>query len=295
MDQADPRPGAAVGAGGVARELSPATSDLAKTIDGTLQLLPQADLLSKCVTKVILPTGDIVIQDGALSTGKENYRSSGTPWSASPGRARTSTATACTCAFSRAAASRRSDRQGHAGGRGALRPQRPRADRQPAEVSGQRPPYRPDVPCYTQKVPDLHGAATGRPDTSTESTPPTLGDPTGTVAPLVGTVGDILNGLTRRSSRWPTRPCRRARSAGSPRRPATRSRRSPGALPSGRSASRRAAARRAAARRRSAGCGRHALGSRISRDDVAGQLLDRLNPFRAAGLGRTASKTGRGG
>jgi hypothetical protein len=31
---------------------------------------------------------------------------------------------------------------------------------------GRRPPYKPDVPCYTQKIPDLNGAATGPPDAS---------------------------------------------------------------------------------------------------------------------------------
>jgi hypothetical protein len=28
----------------------------------------------------------------------------------------------------------------------------------------QRPPYRPDVPCYTNKLPDLNSARTGAPD-----------------------------------------------------------------------------------------------------------------------------------
>ena len=29
---------------------------------------------------------------------------------------------------------------------------------------GKRPPYKPDVPCYTNRLPDLNGAATGPPD-----------------------------------------------------------------------------------------------------------------------------------
>ena len=36
---------------------------------------------------------------------------------------------------------------------------------------GQRPPYKPDVPCYTQKVPDLNGAATGPSDQNSPSVP----------------------------------------------------------------------------------------------------------------------------
>ena len=31
---------------------------------------------------------------------------------------------------------------------------------------GKKPPYKPDVPCYTNKLPDVNGAATGPPDGS---------------------------------------------------------------------------------------------------------------------------------
>ena len=34
------------------------------------------------------------------------------------------------------------------------------------DYPGKRPPYKPDVACYTQKIPDLNGAATGPPDAS---------------------------------------------------------------------------------------------------------------------------------
>ena len=59
---------------GLAAELSPATRDLAKAINGTVTLLPQQDLLAKCFDRVLLPTGDIKIDDGALSSGAENYK-----------------------------------------------------------------------------------------------------------------------------------------------------------------------------------------------------------------------------
>src|SRR5204862_8137205 len=59
---------------GLVNDLSPATQDLARVTDATIQLLPQADLLSKCATNVILPTGDIKINDGSLSTNRENYK-----------------------------------------------------------------------------------------------------------------------------------------------------------------------------------------------------------------------------
>src|SRR3954451_21447792 len=59
---------------GLVQELSPTTEDLAKLSNATLQLLPQADLVAKCATNVILPTGDIKINDGPLTSGAENYK-----------------------------------------------------------------------------------------------------------------------------------------------------------------------------------------------------------------------------
>jgi phospholipid/cholesterol/gamma-HCH transport system substrate-binding protein len=65
--------------GTLAPLLSQTTPSLAKLTDATVQLLPQVDLVSKCVTNVILPTGDIVINDGGASnpnlhTGVANYK-----------------------------------------------------------------------------------------------------------------------------------------------------------------------------------------------------------------------------
>jgi ABC-type transporter Mla subunit MlaD len=59
---------------GVAENLSPSVAHLSKVVSATKALLPQADLLAQCATKVILPTGDIKIDDGPLTTGAENYK-----------------------------------------------------------------------------------------------------------------------------------------------------------------------------------------------------------------------------
>jgi virulence factor Mce-like protein len=59
---------------GLARDLRPAVGNLAKLTNGTIQLLPQVDLVSKCFTKVVLPAGDIKVNDPPLSTGIENYK-----------------------------------------------------------------------------------------------------------------------------------------------------------------------------------------------------------------------------
>jgi virulence factor Mce-like protein len=59
--------------GGLAQQLAPATRDLAQATDAAIQLLPQTNLASLCATKVILPTGDVPIQD-EFTTGVENYK-----------------------------------------------------------------------------------------------------------------------------------------------------------------------------------------------------------------------------
>jgi ABC-type transporter Mla subunit MlaD len=65
--------------GTLAPLLSQTTPNLASLTDQTTLLLPQVDLVSKCVTNVVLPTGDVVIQDGGASnqnlhTGAANYK-----------------------------------------------------------------------------------------------------------------------------------------------------------------------------------------------------------------------------
>ncbi len=60
--------------GGLADLLQPTTASLAAVAADGIQTFKQGDLLSKCQTKVFLPTGDIKIEDGSLSTGVENYK-----------------------------------------------------------------------------------------------------------------------------------------------------------------------------------------------------------------------------
>jgi phospholipid/cholesterol/gamma-HCH transport system substrate-binding protein len=59
---------------GLVQVLKPATRDLAKATDGTVQLLPQVDLVDRCLLRNVLPTGDVVIQDPPLTTGLPNYK-----------------------------------------------------------------------------------------------------------------------------------------------------------------------------------------------------------------------------
>ena len=148
--------------GGLAEELSPATADLARLIDRATELLPQTDLASKCLRDVVLPDrrprhqrrvhdrrGEL--QGVLLRAGR-----------ASPARARTSTATACTCASRPAAARRRSRwaRDRRAPASCSATTSRCRSATGPC-YPGKRPPYKPDVPCYTAEAAGRQRAGRG--------------------------------------------------------------------------------------------------------------------------------------
>ena len=151
---------------GLARELRPTTAALSKVVDVSLDLFPQADLVAKCATRVILPTGDIKIDEGPLSTGVENYKSF---WYAMVGLAGEGANVDGNGMYVRfqPGGGDQTISTGKVGG--ALgdtlfgnAPSKPLGTR-PA-FPGKRPPYRADAPCFEQKIPDLNGAAVGKPD-----------------------------------------------------------------------------------------------------------------------------------
>jgi ABC-type transporter Mla subunit MlaD len=59
---------------GLVAELKPAVASLSSLTDESLVLLPQVDLVNRCVIRNILPTGDKPVEDGFLSTGLPNYK-----------------------------------------------------------------------------------------------------------------------------------------------------------------------------------------------------------------------------
>jgi virulence factor Mce-like protein len=150
---------------GVARELSPATSDLAKVIDESLDLLPQADLAAKCASRVVLPTGDVKISDGGLSSGAENYKEFWYTMVGLAGEGQNFDGNGMYVRFQPGGG----DQTISLGASGGLADKlfanailKPIGTR-PA-FPGRRPPYKPEVPCYKNRLPDLNGAATGAPD-----------------------------------------------------------------------------------------------------------------------------------
>jgi ABC-type transporter Mla subunit MlaD len=59
---------------GLVRNLQPATAALSSVTDEAIVLIPQIDLVNRCVIRNILPTGDKPLDDGFLSTGLPNYK-----------------------------------------------------------------------------------------------------------------------------------------------------------------------------------------------------------------------------
>jgi virulence factor Mce-like protein len=145
---------------GVAEQLSPATRDLSKLTDETLTLLPQVDLLSRCANHNLVPAANAKIQDGPFTSGVENYKE------------------LMYSLVGLAGEGENFDGNGmyvrvQSGGgdqtvtSGPLRGNSPAVLTNVPEVPlgsrpkfpGSLPPYRPDVRCYTNAVPDVNGPA----------------------------------------------------------------------------------------------------------------------------------------
>jgi phospholipid/cholesterol/gamma-HCH transport system substrate-binding protein len=58
---------------GLVADLRPASRDLARLVNTSSSFFPAADRLSRCVADVLLPTGDVAIQD-EFTTGQPNFR-----------------------------------------------------------------------------------------------------------------------------------------------------------------------------------------------------------------------------
>jgi len=168
---------------GLISDLSPATTDLARVTDRTISLLPQADLVAKCFSQVILPTGDIKIQDGpALTTDKENYKEFWYAMVGLAGEGQNFDGNGQYVRFQTGGGDQTIS-TGQFGGAVGDSPLGEVLFANPlAKPSGTRPaypklrpPYNDKVPCFTNKLPDLNGAATGPADGSAGGGPRSIG------------------------------------------------------------------------------------------------------------------------
>jgi phospholipid/cholesterol/gamma-HCH transport system substrate-binding protein len=151
--------------GGVAKGLSAAAPTLAGLFGGQTAFLRQFNQFNQCLTKVFYPAGYTKLQDGANSSGNEDYKEF---WYAMVGLA---------------GLGQNFDGNGPAdlflsGGSGTTLVSQPASLTNGSKGLGQRlvaqtglapegtsprfpgsePPYRPLVPCYTQKLPEFNGA-----------------------------------------------------------------------------------------------------------------------------------------
>ncbi len=148
--------------GGLAKELSPATSDLARLIDRAEELLPQTDLVSKCVRDNVLPEGDEVIHD-EFTTGSENYKEFFYALVGIAGEGQNTDGNGMYVRFQTGGGSQSVSLGSKSASTGQLfgnNPEVPLGNR-PA-YTGKKPPYKPDVPCYTQKIADVNGPASAK-------------------------------------------------------------------------------------------------------------------------------------
>jgi hypothetical protein len=148
--------------GGLVRELSPATADLARLTDRAIELLPETTLASRCARQVLLPAGDLVIKD-EFASGAPNYKEFFWGLVALSGEGQNFDGNGMYVRFQPGggdqAVSMGTDGVGSGeqlGNNVAV----PLGNR--PFYPGKRPPYRPDVPCYTQKLPNVNGPAAAK-------------------------------------------------------------------------------------------------------------------------------------
>jgi phospholipid/cholesterol/gamma-HCH transport system substrate-binding protein len=148
---------------GLVHQLSPATADLARLTDRTIKLLPKTTLASKCVTHNILPTGDKVITNDEFKTGAPNYKEFMWALVGLAGEGQNFDGNGQYVRFQtgggaqQLSVGRDSNNSGQVFGNNVAVPLGNRP-----YFPGKRPPYRPDVPCYTQSTPDVNGPASAK-------------------------------------------------------------------------------------------------------------------------------------
>ncbi|HYZ27844.1 MAG TPA: MlaD family protein [Thermoleophilaceae bacterium] len=148
---------------GLVDDLRPSIQDLASTTDESIKLFPQVDAVSRCFTNVLLPTGDIKVNDPPLSTGVENYKEFWQALTGLSGESQNFDGNGSYTRFQTGGGSHFvSTGQALGGGPSTVqngnavvapigaRPARPAA----------RPPYNRTFPCYKNPIPDINGAAT---------------------------------------------------------------------------------------------------------------------------------------
>jgi phospholipid/cholesterol/gamma-HCH transport system substrate-binding protein len=149
--------------GGLLNDLTPTTAAFAKVVAESIGFYKETDLASRCFDKVIMPSGDVVLQDGTATTGAQAYKEF---WYSLVGLAGQSANFDGNGLYTRVqtgggANVARSERLPGRGpqdsqlfGNALLRSLGSRPTR-PAK----KPPYKPTTACYKNQPPNLNGPA----------------------------------------------------------------------------------------------------------------------------------------
>jgi virulence factor Mce-like protein len=179
---------------GLAQELSPASRDLAVATDAAISLFPNQNLLARCFTEVLLPTGDIVFREPEgrkqFETGVENYKEFWYTLAGLSGEGQNFDGNGQYVRFQVGGGTQTaSTGQTNTGGPSQFfNTASPTLGVRPV-FPGKRPPYRPDVACHTNEIPDINSARTGPPNggqgPASGDQPPAAGGGSGTGVPVL--------------------------------------------------------------------------------------------------------------
>jgi virulence factor Mce-like protein len=152
--------------GGLAHELAGTSQNLAKITATGKTFFPRQRDFARCLTDVILPTGDIRVQDGAQSTGSENYKSFWYGMAGLAGEGQNFDANGQYVRFQVGGGTATQKTSGGSGPPQFFRTASPPLGTRPA-FTPTKPPYRPDATCYRQQLPAVNAAPTGPADGAT--------------------------------------------------------------------------------------------------------------------------------
>jgi ABC-type transporter Mla subunit MlaD len=155
---------------GLTGELRPATADLSRVVDTQRALLRQVDLASQCLTRVVLPAGDVRIEDGPFTSGVENYKEFWYAMVGLAGESQNFDGNGSMVRF-QTGGGNAPFATGKVGGRPGsdvgdvffANGAQPPLGTRPA-YPNRKPPYVSTIPCKDGRVPDLNAARTGPPD-----------------------------------------------------------------------------------------------------------------------------------
>jgi hypothetical protein len=139
-------------------DMSPATRDLARATHSSREWVPKADDFNRCISEVIIPTGNIKVDDGEFSANAENYKEF---WYSVTGQAGEGQGFDGNGPFLRLSApgGARPITSGKTNYQ--LQPLHGNATLPPLRTSpafpNKLPPLRRDVPCHKNPVPDVNG------------------------------------------------------------------------------------------------------------------------------------------